>query len=95
MLEYILTYQCKDKADRDAFYSALCENSIAALCEKEQGCLKYAYYFPTDSKSSLVLVEIWEEKADQLRHTEQEHFKIIQELKAKYVTETDCEAFEG
>lgn len=73
-----------------SFIDALDKNSIADQCRKENGCLQYDYFISKDSpKKILLLIERWKDTDAQKVHTTQLHFKLLQELKAKYVEKTE------
>ena len=73
-----------------SFIDALDKNSIADQCRKENGCLQYVYFISKDShKKILLLIERWKDTDAQKVHTTQLHFKLLQELKAKYVEKTE------
>ena len=93
MITFVLTYKTDSKKTRDAFLSELEALDMVAVCEAEQGCKKYRYYLPCDDESALLLIESWEEEADQKRHTTQPHFKVLQDIKEKYNVVTLCDTF--
>lgn len=89
MVNFYVTYTLKDKSDRDAFYRETAELSVAEKSRQEEGCLRYAYYFPADSENQIFLWEQWESRQAQKKHTEQPHFKALSEAKARYTMETE------
>lgn len=94
MIAYFLTYKLKSKEDRDSFLNELLMADIPAICEKEQGCIKYKYFLPCDNGSDLLLLEEWESVEDQQLHTTQPHFATILNLKEKYNVITECDSFD-
>ena len=84
MLQVLVTYDCGNKENRDAFYAALKENDISAISEAEEGCICYRYYYPCEDDSKVFLVEQWETVAAQQAHKLLPHFALIGQLKEKY-----------
>ncbi|MBQ6265036.1 MAG: antibiotic biosynthesis monooxygenase [Clostridia bacterium] len=73
-----------------SFVDELDKNCIAEQCIKETGCLQYDYFISKESPDSvLLLIERWQNAEAQKIHTTQPHFKLLQELKAKYVEKTE------
>lgn len=90
MIKILVTYDCSTKENRDAFYLALKELDMSNLCEKEEGCLGYKYYFPAEDDTKLLLTEIWESEDNLTLHKQQPHFIKMLALKEKMNIETSA-----
>lgn len=55
----------------------------------EEGCHRYAYYYPAESDTQLFLWEQWESREHQKAHCQTAHFAQLGEIKAKYGAETE------
>ncbi|MEE0742197.1 MAG: putative quinol monooxygenase [Emergencia sp.] len=89
MTNFYVTYKLKDRETRDAFYQALCASGAAEKSRAEDGCIRYAYFYPAEQESHLFLWEQWENRAAQKAHTAQPHFLEIGKLKEDYGAETE------
>ncbi len=56
MLTWNVTYHCRP-GQREAFYQALCDLGVRANSLKEEGNLKYDYFFAAEAPDDLLLVE--------------------------------------
>lgn len=88
MINFYVTYTLKDKAARDAFYEEVKACGVIEKSLAEDGCIRYAYYYPADSENQILLWEQWESRQAQKVHTQQPHFKQLSEIKGKYPMET-------
>ena len=77
MKNFYVTYTFPSADSRDGFLQEV--RLLADITRKEQGCLRYDYFYPVDSENTLFLWEQWESK-----HTKQPHFALIGKLKEKY-----------
>lgn len=89
MTNFYVTYTLKDKAARDAFYEEVKACGVIEKSLAEDGCIRYAYYYPADSENQILLWEQWESRQAQKVHTQQPHFKQLSEIKGKYPMETE------
>jgi len=87
-----VTYNIKPGM-RESFVKALQENNIEECVSKEPGNLVYSFYLPINTKeeNQVFLLERYEDEDAFAFHKEQEHFKKLQEIKAKYVLSTDIQ----
>lgn len=87
---YSLTviYLAKDGCGR-AFVKELEESGVANKVRREDGCLRYDYYFKSWDEDTVLLFEEWESKAHQLVHLNQPHIKDLKEIKEKYILHTE------
>ena len=88
-----VVYHLKD-GKREAFLEKIKELGIDEKVRKENGCLKYDYYFSDADKNELLLVEMWESRDAQQLHIEQEHMKQLRDFKDDFVESTELKVFE-
>ena len=75
---------------RDAFLGAIIAQGIDRASKNENGNICYDFEVPNE-KDVLYLHELWANQNALSSHAEQEHYKALAELKAKYVEETIIE----
>lgn len=87
---YSLTviYLVKDGLGRE-FVSQLEKSGVANKVRREDGCLRYDYYFKSWDDDTVLLFEEWASKAHQEVHLTQPHIKELKALKEKYVLNTE------
>lgn len=78
---------------RDEFYNAIKEEKIPEISRAETGNLKYEYYFLTEDENKILLIETWKDKSSLDMHKESSHFKKLQLIKGKYVTDVKFEEY--
>lgn len=91
MTNFYVTYTLDSREDRDAFYAAVSACGVIEASRKEEGCIRYSYFYPADSENQIFLWEQWESREAQKRHTQQPHFKQLGALKEKYHMETEIQ----
>lgn len=91
MVEFLVTYRFESQEDRDGFYGEIKSKGIKRLCEDEEGCIRYDYFYPCDDEKVLFLLEQWETMEHQKVHTSQPHFGELGKLKDKYNCNTEVE----
>ncbi|MCB6992573.1 antibiotic biosynthesis monooxygenase [bacterium 210820-DFI.6.37] len=84
MTNYYVTYRTDSKEARDGYFKEVKENGIIEKSRAEEGCVRYAYFYPADSDTDLFLWEQWESRDAQKKHTQQPHFAVLGTLKEKY-----------
>ena len=89
MTNFYVTYKLASKKDRDDFFNEVKANGIIEKSVVEDGCIRYAYFYPADSETDLFLWEQWENRDAQAKHKQQPHFEKLGLLKAKYSVEAD------
>ena len=67
MLTWNVTYHCKP-GKREAFFKAISELGVRGNSNREEGNLKYDYFFDAQDPDALLLVESWTEPALQQAH---------------------------
>ena len=58
MKNFYVTYTFPSADSRDGFLQEV--RLLADITRKEQGCLRYDYFYPVDSENTLFLWEQWE-----------------------------------
>lgn len=89
MINFYVTYTLKDRAAREGFYEEIKACGVIEKSLAEEGCLRYAYYYPADRENQIFLWEQWESRQAQQRHQEQPHFRALGDIKTKYRAETE------
>lgn len=92
MTNFYVTYTAKDKQTIKEFYEALKASGAVEKTRAENGCIKYEYFFPAEEPDKLFLWEVWETREAQKVHTEQPHFAIFGEVRARYGVEVSLTA---
>ena len=92
MLTWNVTYHCKP-GKREAFFKAISELGVRGNSNREEGNLKYDYFFDAQDPDALLLVESWTEPALQQAHCQTEIFTRLQALKAEYCENVTIDKF--
>lgn len=92
MLTWNVTYHTKP-GQREAFYQAITDLGVRANSIREEGNVKYDYYFDAQDPDALLLVETWTEPALQEAHCRTEIFARLQTLKAQFCTNVTIDKF--
>lgn len=92
MLTWNVTYHTKP-GQRAAFYDAITGLGVRANSIREEGNVKYDYYFDAQDPDALLLVETWTEPALQEAHCQTEIFAKLQTLKAQFCTNVTIDKF--
>ena len=92
MLTWNVTYHCKP-GKREAFFKAISELGVRGNSNREEGNLKYDYFFDAQDPDVLLLVETWTEPALQEAHCRTETFDKLQILKAEYCDSVTANKF--
>ena len=87
---YSLTviYLAKDGCGRK-FVKELEESGVANKVRREDGCLRYDYYFKSWDEDTILLFEEWESKEHQQVHITQPHIADLKAIKEKYILNTE------
>ncbi len=90
MATYSLTvvYLAKDGYGRK-FVEELEKSGVANKVRREDGCLRYDYYFKSWDEDTVLLFEEWKSKAHQQVHLSQPHIKDLKAIKEKYILHTE------
>lgn len=79
---------------REEYIERLKSEGIVDAVRKEDGCIRYDYYFSEKDKDEILLIEAWESKRHQEIHIEQPHMARLRELKPEFVISTELGEFE-
>lgn len=79
---------------REAFIERVNAEGIADEVRKENGCIRYDYYFSEKDPDEILLIEAWESKEHQQIHIEQPHMARLREFKNDYIVSTTLGEFE-
>ena len=79
---------------REEYIKTLKEEGIVDEVRKEDGCIRYDYYFSEKNENEILLIEAWESKKHQEIHIEQPHMAKLRELKPEFVVSTKLGEFE-
>ncbi len=78
---------------REAFIEALHKEGIVEMVRKEDGCIRYDYYFSEKDANELLLIEQWESRHHQQVHIGQPHMARLREIKEGYIESTTLGEF--
>lgn len=79
---------------REEYIKKLKEDGIVDAVRKEDGCIRYDYYFSENDPDEILLIEAWASKKHQEIHIEQPHMAKLRELKPEFVVSTKLGEFE-
>ena len=79
---------------REEYIDLLKREGIVDAVRREEGCIRYDYYFSEKDKNEILLIEAWETKEHQKIHIEQPHMARLRELKGDYIVSTTLGEFE-
>ena len=89
MTNFYVTYTLPDPAAREGYMKEVLASGVIEKSRAEEGCHRYAYYYPADSDTQLFLWEQWESREHQAAHTRTEHFAQLGGIKEKYGAQTE------
>lgn len=93
-MKVLNVYYITKEGKRDEFYDAVMKSGVPEKSRAEDGNIKYDYYFSSDNENEVLLVEHWKDEAAFEFHTQQPHFKGLQDIKAEYVKEVIMDKME-
>lgn len=79
---------------REAFVERAKAEGIVDEIRKENGCIRYDYYYSEKDPNEILLIEEWESKEHQQIHIEQPHMARLREFKNDYIESTKLSEFE-
>ncbi|HIU26284.1 MAG TPA: antibiotic biosynthesis monooxygenase [Candidatus Copromorpha excrementigallinarum] len=91
MTNFYVTYKFRDRETRDAFYREVKESGAPEISRKEDGCIRYDFFYYADEDNKLFLWEQWTSREAQKLHCQQPHFLRLSSIKEKYGVETDIQ----
>lgn len=92
MLTWNVAYHTKP-GQREAFFRAISDLGVRENSLREEGNVKYDYYFDARDPDTLLLVESWTEPAFQEAHCRTECFARLQALKARFCESVTIDKF--
>lgn len=93
MYTIYVTFKCVP-GKREEYIKRLYAEGIVDDVRREDGCIRYDYYFSEKDPDEILLIEAWETKKHQEIHIEQPHMARLRELKPEYVLDTKLGEFE-
>ena len=93
MYTIYVVFKCVE-GKREEYIEKLKSEGIVDAVRKEDGCIRYDYYFSEKNADEILLIEAWESKQHQEIHIEQPHMARLRELKPDYVISTELGEFE-
>ena len=90
MKTYILTvtYRAKPGCAKK-FVDELEASGTADAVRKENGCIRYDYYYSAKNESTVFLFEEWESETHQQVHLTQPHMATLKQVKEAYILESE------
>ena len=79
---------------REEYVQKLKSMGIVDEIRKEDGCIRYDYYFSEKDPDEILLLEAWESKRHQEIHLEQPHMERLRAIKPEFVVSTSLGEFE-
>ena len=86
-------YYHTNPGQREAFFAAISQLGIRENSIREEGNLKYDYFFDAQNPDGLLLVESWTTPELQQIHCQTEIFAELQALKAQYCQSVSIDKF--
>jgi len=93
MYTIYVTFKCVP-GKREEYIKRLYAEGIVDEVRREDGCIRYDYYFSEKDPDEILLIEAWESKKHQEIHIEQPHMARLRELKPEFVLDTKLGEFE-
>ncbi len=93
MYNSYLVFKCVS-GKREEYIERLKNEGIVDAVRKEDGCIRYDYYFSEKDNDEILLIEAWESKHQQEIHIEQPHMARLREIKPEFVLSTELGEFE-
>ena len=78
---------------REEYIEKLYNEGIVDEIRKEDGCIKYEYYFSEKDENEILLIEYWETKEKQQIHLTMPHMDKMRAIKADYIVSTELGEF--
>ena len=94
MLTILIRYKGSNGSARK-FVNEMISSGIVEQIRKEQGNLRYEYFFPMDDKESVLLVDSWVNQEALDKHHELPLMNKIKELREKYDLHMEVEKYQS
>lgn len=78
---------------REAFVEKIKAEGIVDEIRREDGCIRYDYYYSEKDANELLLIEEWETKEHQQAHINTPHMARLREIKEDYIESTKLGEF--
>ena len=72
---------------RETFVRQIVMEGIADTIRREEGCIRYDYYFSAQQEDKILLVEQWQTEEKQQAHLRAPHMDQLRRLKSEYVAD--------
>ena len=72
---------------RETFVRQIVMEGIADTIRREEGCIRYDYYFSAQQEDEILLVEQWQTEEKQQAHLRAPHMDQLRRLKSEYVAD--------
>ena len=72
---------------RETFVRQIVMEGIADTIRREEGCIRYDYYFSAQQEDEILLVEQWQTEQQQQAHLRAPHMDQLRRLKSEYVAD--------
>ena len=93
MYTIYVVFECVE-GKREEYIKILKDEGIVDAVRKEDGCIRYDYYYSEKDPNEILLIEEWESKEHQQIHIEQPHMARLREFKNDYIESTKLGEFE-
>ena len=93
MYTIYVVFECVPEK-REEYIKKLKQDGFVDAIRKEDGCIRYDYYFSESNPNEILLIEAWETKRHQEIHLEQPHMVQLREIKPDFVISTKLGEFE-
>lgn len=91
MYNLLVTYTARDAQTIRAFYKEVAAAGVIEETHKEEGNLRYDYYFSSERENEILIVEKWVSREMQVYHDSLPHLVTLGKIKEKYGIETTFE----
>ena len=92
MFKIYVVFKCVP-GKREEYIKLMKDEGIVDAIRKEDGCIRYDYYFSEKDPEEILLIEEWESEKHQQIHIEQPHMARLREIKTDYITSTKIGEF--
>ena len=89
MTNFYVTYTLADPETREAYIKEVLASGVIEKSRAEDGCIRYEYFYPVGSDTTLFLWEQWESREHQKVHCQTEHFAVLTGIKEKFGAVTE------
>ena len=75
------------------FVREMTESGTLKKIRKEDGCLRYDYYYSAQDPNALLLIEEWTSREHQKVHLAQSHMAFVRECKDRFIESVKLGSF--